>query len=535
MKALADRLVLFWGWRRALAAILAGAISAFAFPPFDLFPVMWLTLPVLVWLLDGAVPDADRRWLPARIPAFLIGWCFGFGFFLTSMWWIGSAFLVEAETFAALLPFAVLLLPAGLAVFWGLATFAARLAWPGNWARIVSLATALAVAEWLRGHLFTGFPWDLIGYALAATTPTMQIAALVGGYGMTIPAVIIFAAPASWHDGPGEERRIGFSFIALALLLAIFAYGANRLGQTPPPDVAGVSLRIVQPSIDQRQKWRPEKRREVFETYLRLSRARTSPERPGLLTVTHLVWPESAFPFVLTETPAALSAIADLLPPETRLITGALRVEPALAPDTRRRVFNSVYLLDDEAGIVSVYDKNRLVPFGEYLPFQNLLESIGLEQLTRIRGGFTAGTVRRPIAGPHTPPFQPLICYEIIFPGEILGRGERPRWLLNVSNDAWFGVSPGPYQHLRQARIRAVELGLPVIRAANTGISAVIDANGRLRDTLALGRQGVIDSTLPGALAPPLAASHGTLVFWGLVLAALTTTGFGALVFCKSQ
>ncbi|MCC2110737.1 MAG: apolipoprotein N-acyltransferase [Hyphomicrobiales bacterium] len=528
MKALADRLILLWGWRRAAVAALAGALSALAFPPFDFFPVLWLTMPVFVWLLDGAIDEGGR--FSAYRPAFAVGWSFGFGYFLAGMWWVGSAFLVEAETFGILLPFAVVLLPAGLALFWGLAALAARFMWPGNWFRILSLALALAVAEWLRGHLFTGFPWNLFGYVFAATLPTMQLAALIGSYALTIPAVIIFAAPATFWDGGNGRRRYGLGLIAAILLAAIFGYGAVRLQTPPPEDVAGVSLRIVQPSIDQRAKWRPENRKAVFERYLTLSQSQPSPDRIGLLTVSHLIWPESAFPFVLTETPEALAAIAEMLPAETTLITGALRTEPAPATGGRRPAFNSIYVLNDEGEIIAAYDKTRLVPFGEFLPFQSILESIGLEQLTRLRGGFTAGVRRQPLSTPGTPSFQPLICYEIIFPGKVLGEGDRPVWLLNVSNDAWFGDSPGPYQHLRQAQLRAVEEGLPVIRAANTGISAIIDSYGRPLAQLGLGEPGVIDGALPGALSPPPAARYGSMVFWILSAIVFATTSFGAFI-----
>ncbi len=533
MKALADRLILLWGWRRAAVAATAGACSALAFPPFDIFPVLWLTMPVLVWLLDGAIDEGGR--FSAYRPAFVIGWCFGFGFFLAGLWWVGGAFLVEAETFGLLLPFAVLLLPAGLALFWGLAAFAARFMWPGNWYRILSLALALAVAEWLRGHLFTGFPWNLFGYALAATPPTMQIAALIGGYALTIPAVIVFAAPATLWDGGVGRRRFGFGLFAAALLAAIVGYGLVRLQTPPPEDVAGVSLRIVQPSIDQRAKWQPENRKAVFERYLTLSQSQPSPDRIGLLTVSHLIWPESAFPFVLTETPEALAAIADMLPAETTLITGALRTEPAPTAGGPRPAFNSVYMLNDEGEIVAAYDKTRLVPFGEFLPFQSIFESIGLEQLTRVRGGFNAGIRRRPLSGSRTPAFQPLICYEIIFPGKVVGAGDRPAWLLNVSNDAWFGDSPGPYQHLRQAQLRAVEEGLPVIRAANTGISAIVDSYGRLLAQIGVGEPGVIDGALPGALAPPPAAKYGKMILWILFVIVFATTSFGAFTTSKPK
>jgi len=212
--------------------------------------------------------------------------------------------------------------------------------------------------------------------------------------------------------------------------------------------------------------------------------------------VTHLIWPESAFPFFLAREPGALAQIARLLQGGTVLVTGAVRLaEPVRAADPA--AYNSIYVIDRTGTIVSIYDKVHLVPFGEYLPFQHALESLGLQQLTKQRGGFLAGDRRRLIAVPGAPLALPLICYEIIFPGDVTAEGRRPGWIINVTNDAWFGISSGPYQHLQQARVRAIEEGLPLVRAANTGISAVVDPLGRIISSLPLGSEGVIDSPLP--------------------------------------
>jgi apolipoprotein N-acyltransferase len=229
-----------------------------------------------------------------------------------------------------------------------------------------------------------------------------------------------------------------------------------------------------------------------MQHYLALSDRATGPQSTGVREATHLIWPESAFPFFLTREPDALAQIAALLPPGTVLITGAAR--PA---EVSRHAYNSIYVIDHDGSILSVYDKVHLVPFGEYLPFQRLLERLGLRQLTRLQGGFLAGDRRRLLAPPHAPKMLPLICYEIIFPNDVLPEGERPGWMLNLTNDAWFGESAGPYQHFQQARVRAIEEGLPLVRAANTGISAVVDPVGRIIHSLALGSEGVFDSALP--------------------------------------
>jgi apolipoprotein N-acyltransferase len=236
---------------------------------------------------------------------------------------------------------------------------------------------------------------------------------------------------------------------------------------------------------------------------LRLSDRATGPNSNGVHDVTHLIWPESAFPFFLTREPDALAQITGLLKPSTELITGAVRAAPtASASASNPRAYNSVYVIDPDGSIRGIYDKVHLVPFGEYLPFQRLLERLGLKQLTKQVGGFLSGDRRRAMDVPGAPKMLPLICYEAIFPGTAVPRGERPGWLVNVTNDGWFGISSGPYQHFQQARVLAIAEGLPLVRAANTGISAVVDPVGRIVNSLPLGAEGVLDSPLPRAIAP---------------------------------
>jgi apolipoprotein N-acyltransferase len=271
-------------------------------------------------------------------------------------------------------------------------------------------------------------------------------------------------------------------------------YGGWRLARTPTQLADGVRLRIMQPNLQQDEKFNPAAKQRVMSHYLALSERSTGPHSTGLRDVTHLIWPESAFPFILTREPDAMAQIAALLPSGTVLITGAIRVAE---PVNRDNAYNSIYVIDHDGSILALYDKVHLVPFGEYLPLQNLLEKLGLQQLTKQRGGFLAGDRRRLIAIPRAPRAAPLICYEAIFPGEAVPRGERPGWMINLTNDGWFGISSGPYQHLQQARVLAIEEGLPLVRAANTGISAVVDPLGRIVNSLPLGAEGVLDSPLP--------------------------------------
>ena len=496
---LSHAVVLSWGWRRAAIAFCAGAASALALAPINAFPLLFCTFPVAVWLIDGAA--AGR--LGGVITAAVSGWWFGFGYFVAGLYWLGFAFLVDAKTFAWLLPFAVIGLPAGLALFTAAAFGLARLLWTRGPLRILALALALTATEWLRGHVLTGFPWNAFGYALTGPLVLAQASALIGLWGLTLFAIYLFASPAVLADERRDTPRPWLVVLApLVLLCAFAASGAMRLAQTPTQFVAGVKLRIIQPNLAQDEKFNYGARQHVMARYLALSDRASGPDSTGVRGVTHLIWPESAFPFFLSREADAMAQIANLLPRGTLLIVGAARPASPVPTPGMIRAFNSIYVIDHDGAILSVYDKMHLVPFGEYLPFQSFLESLGLMQLTKVRGGYIPGAERKPITVAGAPAFLPLVCYEI--PGEAVPLGGRPGWLVNLTNDGWFGRSSGPYQHLQQARVRAIEEGLPLVRAANTGVSAVIDPLGRTIHALPLGAEGVLDSPLPRALEPTL-------------------------------
>jgi apolipoprotein N-acyltransferase len=249
-----------------------------------------------------------------------------------------------------------------------------------------------------------------------------------------------------------------------------------------------------------------------MERYLRLSNRATGPDSKGVHDATVLIWPEAAFPFFLTREPDALAQIADLIKPNTELITGAVRAAPSEPGQRVTRAYNSVYVIDGDGSIRGIYDKVHLVPFGEYLPLEPLLQKLGLQNLTKAAGGFLAGDRRRAMDVAGAPKVLPLICYEAIFPGAAVPPGQRPGWLVNVTNDGWFGISSGPYQHFQQARVLAIAEGLPLVRAANTGISAVVDPVGRIIKSLPLGSEGVLDSQLPRALSPTVYARFGNYI-----------------------
>ena len=507
--------ILLWGWKRSLCALVSGAISALSMPPFDLFWVLFITFPILVWLIDGTAADPARSIYGRLKPSFITGWWFAFGYFVAGFWWIGAALLVDINTFGWLLPLAVVGIPAFLALFWAVAIALARIFWSEGWRRIVMLSLAVALAEYARGTILTGFPWNNIGYAAMTNPMMMQSVSVLGLYGITPLAILVFASPAIFAPRSGQHpRRVrALLVVCLGLVLAHVGFGYWRLQSNPVKFVPEIKLRIIQPAIAQKDKWLPENEAEIFKSYLSLSSDKND-------EITHYIWPESAFPFVLTERRDALAAIANMLPQDTYLITGAMRIEAATSAQGPPKVFNSVYVINHEGEIVGAADKLHLVPFGEYLPFQEYIESLGLQQLTGIEGGFNAGSSRKILTTKTTGGFLPLICYEIIFPGQILPRYRKDgqsqlktatsppppkaEWIVNITNDAWFGTTSGPYQHQRQAVIRGVEEGLPVIRAANSGISSVSDPFGRIHGILSLGERGSLDAGLPVPAAATL-------------------------------
>lgn len=513
---LAERIIVLEGWKASLLAIFAGALSALSLAPYHVFPVLFLTFPIFIWLLEGSVPSLNKHnesgFFRRIWPAFKTGWLFGFGYFLAGLWWIGKAFLVDADEFIYLLPFAVVALPAGLAVFWGIAGALTRSIWSHGWTRLVALAVCLTAMEYLRGHLFTGFPWNLPGYAFMPSPLFMQTSNLIGVYGITFVTILVAASAGIFIPGPsGPAIHVRRTLVTAGCLVAAhIGYGAFVLTTAKSETVADVKLRIVQPAIDQSKKWDLAYSVPILEDYFDLTNSNKGPKAASAGSFTHIIWPESVFPFILTERRDVLAQLADLLPNDTKLITGAMRRESGAADKT----FNAMLVIDGNGEIIAAYDKLNLVPFGEYLPFQNLLGSIGLQQLTQ-RGAFAAGTQRKNIVVPATPSFLPLICYEIVFSGALSKQWDRPKWIVNLTNDAWFGMTAGPYQHAHQSRIRAVEEGIPVVRAANTGISMVVDPYGRIVESLKLGERGTVDSPLPKAAPITLFSLHGN---WPLLI-----------------
>ena len=512
-------------WAARGGAIAAGLAAAFANPPWGMLPGL-LGYAAMLWLSDHAAAARPVR------SAFFRGWLTGVAYFTVSTWWIAEAFYVDAKDQAWMAPFAVGLLAMGLALFWGLAAALYRALAPrGAW-RLLVFAGALTACEWLRGHLFTGFPWDLPGETWRAGAAPSQAASLVGAYGLTWLTVLIAAAPGLGWRGRDAKLALGAAAVTLA---GLYGFGAWRLAHALSAPAPGAPLvRIVQPGTAEAAADAPGAFAGVHKRNLDLTRL------PAARTPDIVIWSEQGLPAALDDYLApgtwSLAAIEAALRPGQTLITGGYRTAPAppgaFAPDGVL-YFNSLVTLRRAAyglTLTGLYDKHRLVPFGEYLPFGRYLAPLGVQQLVHVGQGFTPGPVPRPIAPPGLPAFQPLICYESLFPGLVREgarlAGRRPAWIINISDDAWFGVTSGPWQHLNLASYRAIEEGLPMMRATPTGVSAAIDAYGRPLPNKLLGEgaSGVIDTVLPSSLPPTMFAKFGAAP-----LAAMLLISFGAL------
>ena len=496
------------GWRRFLIAAIAGAVGALSLAPLDVGPALVVPMVVAVWLLDGRTRARSRG-------PFADGFFLGFGYHLAGFWWLGAAFLIDPD-FTWAIPFGVIGVPALLALFTGLGFVLAGLLWLPGPSRILALAIGLTASEWLRGnYLFTGFPWNSFGMALGGNLVMAQTAALVGANGLTALAIALFATPATLADAAALPRRVAPSLAATVIALALAGYGAVRLAEPSPGLVPGVVIRIMQPGLRPDINFSYENRDAIVSHYLALSSRDDEAKNIRLSDVTMLVWPESAFPFILTRDPPELDRIGAALPSSTTLVTGAAReidLPAANGRSAHSEYFNAIEVIRQGGELIDSYDKVHLVPFGEYLPFDALLRRLGLRNFVSVPGGFERGSARRALAVPGLPAASPLICYEAIFTGEVgieHAVDNRAGYLLNITNDGWFGLTSGPSQHFAQVRLRTIEEGLPMVRGAATGISAVLDAHGHSLGSLPLGAEGILDTGLPRPLAAPPFARVG--------------------------
>lgn len=497
-------------WAARFLALTAGLAAAFAHPPFGLLPGL-LGYAALLRAGDTVGPRPLRS-------AFLRGWLAGLGYFAVGVWWVTEAFLVDIRAHGWMAPFALVFLSGGLALFWGAALLLYRLIAPKGVWRVLVFAGALAGLEWLRGHILTGFPWNLPGETWRAGSAPSQAASVVGVYGLTWVTLALAAAPALLLDKTPRARRVAAVGLALAALAGLYGFGMLRLAGAPADDPHATQVRVVQANVDQKEKWKPENLELLFSTYESLTR------QPAAKPVDVVIWPEGALPAVIDDLVAPGSPytprLAGMLAPGQTLMMGANRA--GLAEGGTYDYFNSLVAFRREDGglqVTGVYDKYKLVPFGEFLPMGALATRVGFRSLVHMPEDFTAGPPPRSIAPAGLPRVLPLVCYEALFPelARAAARrpGERPSWLLNVSNDAWFGATSGPLQHLSLASYRAIEEGIPMVRATPTGVSAVIDAFGRTVPgaQLGQGKLGVIDATLPPALGETTYSRFGDVIF----------------------
>jgi apolipoprotein N-acyltransferase len=498
------------GWRRALLALALGASAVLALPPVYVVPALILAFTGLVWLLDGA-----RNWRMALV----IGFLFGLGYFTAGLYWVANALLTKPEQFGWVAPLAPVGLAAILAPFPAVACALTKLARHPGAGRVLTFAAAWTLLEWLRSWAFSGFPWNLVGSVWAFSDAMLQPASIIGTYGLGLATVAAAAMPSvlSQPASSARHRRLSLA-IPFIVLGAFFVFGVARLAVIGDVGVVeGVHLRLVQANIPQNLKWQ----RDLVDKHL-LLQARMGAAR-GEPAPTHVIWSEASAPLFLANDRERLRLVGDFTPPGGLTLLGALRTTPPGSDPFQ--VWNSMLAVDDKGLVIGWYDKAHLVPFGEFMPLSSIL---GLGSVANGATDFSRGPGVQTLRLPGLPPVGPLICYEVIFPGSVADRSDRPDWLLNLTNDGWYGVSAGPYQHLVAARLRAVEEGLPVVRAANTGISAIIDPVGRLIAELGLDKRGVLDGPLPRPLHRP--TPFAITGVWGIVALTLVLGVVGVLL-----
>lgn len=483
-------------WRRLVLAALTGAAGALGLAPLGLWPATLVALALLPLLLLSA--------RSARAAA-LTGWAFGAGWFAHALSWIVEPFLVDPDRYAWMAPFALIFMAGGLALFWGAAFWLAYRAGRGPDGRVAALVIALSLAEFGRAYLLTGFPWAAFAQVWVGT-PADQLLAWIGPQGLALATLIAAAGP-GWALARRASAR-GWALSALPAALFAVAALAAGIGRTDLPAGTGVTVRVVQPNAPQHQKWDPAYMPIFFNRQIELTAAGP---RPDLI-----VWPESAVPVVLDQAAPALARIAEAAR-GAEVVLGIQRFQGW-------RIYNSLIRLDGKGEVAGLYDKHHLVPFGEYVPLGDLAAQAGIYGFAAQEGqGYSAGPGPRVLDFGALGKALPLICYEAVFPQDVNGAPERPGFLLQLTNDAWFGTRAGPYQHLAQARMRAIEQGLPMVRAANTGISALIGPRGQLLRSIPLGQAGYADGVLPAPLPPTLYAGFGDWpVFLLLLLAGIS-------------
>lgn len=495
-------------WASGLCATLLGALAVLGHAPFHVWPAFAVSICGLVLLLDGA--HQSRKRLRA---AFWRGWAWGFGYFLAGMFWVGNAFLVDAEKFAIVMPFAVTALPAAMGAYWGVAGLAAMFLWGPGVRRLLIFAACVGVTEYARSHFFTGLPWNLPAYIWKPGEAFSQIAGLIGPYGLSLLTLWVMATPVVLL-AKGNRRGHRMTLIAAGILaMGGSAYGFLQLraaGPVNPLAGTGPIIAAGQAGFSQKDVWDPANTVRILETYLGLL------ETPEAQKADIIVWPEGAFPFLLLEQPFVLEQIQARLGSRT-LAVGSIRRDLLAG---KAAYTNSLLVFDVEQGGLttrSVYDKHHLVPFGEYLPLRPFFKALGIASLVSYDGEMSPGPEPATLSLPGAPLADPRICYEIVFPSFNKQATGKAAWILNVSIDAWYGDLLGPDQHYAQARYRAIETGLPLVRSASGGWSAIVDRLGRPVAEHRAGA-GYATARLPASVGPTYYARYGDVAFGLLAL-----------------
>ncbi|ACT60751.1 apolipoprotein N-acyltransferase [Hirschia baltica] len=519
-----------------VACFVFGALSNLSFAPLNFWPMMMISLVALVWMIDGAT-----RQKKPRSAVFARTLLFAFGQFGVGFHWVAFAFLVDAKAHAALV-WMSMLLPLGLAFIWAVIMRLAINFWVPGPARVMLFALTLFIAEWTRGHLFGGFPWNIPAMVWAPGGSVSQTASVFGVWGLSLLTLVFFSAPAALCDGRTQVGTkmgsVGRS-VPIILVAVIFGsawgWGSHRLSDATSQSV-GPEVRLVDVGVPQSEKFKPEIRKLVLRRYLQLTQPDTG-DNPRIV-----IWPEGAVPYALLQYPDALDPVTETLGAR-RLIVGTSFVDRTQRPE---RWYNSMAVLSAESPVAeAIYKKHRLVPFGEMVPFRKLASRIGIGALQQIaEAGFHAGPPPAPLSVEGVPDFQPLICYEALFPGLLPKRNvetefsgvesdmafERADWIVNISIDSWFGPLWAPYQHFEHAKYRAIEEGLPMARVASRGISGMVDGYGRVTDLAHAPdfeiypedpkgwKSRILDSHIPNALPPTMYSKYRDVFAIGMIL-----------------
>ena len=506
--------------RPRLLAALSGVLIGLAQPPFGILPGL-LGYGLLLWALERDLGPKPGR------TAFFMGWLAGFTYFFVGCFWIAEAFLVDADTYGWMAPFAATLLPSGIGLFWGLFAVLYRRFAPKGTKRFLFFACLFCMLELARGTLLSGFPWDPAGATWRAGSVMSQMAAYVGVYGLSFITVAAFCSLGVARRGRGVA---GFSAViwSVLVLAGCFTLGEVRLLTTAVHNT-GYIVRTVQPAIGQAAKWTDGNFDTLFMSYINLSK---TPPRPGHRVPDLIIWPEGALPFAIEDVMDGWPApyMRSLLHDKQMLIMGTTKQD---VDRNGRLIWRNAMMGWRQDGTrfqaIGTYNKHKLVPFGEFTPYQDILNPLGMKALTHFDDSFTPGDRTAPVTFGTVPRFLPLICYEGIFPSldatpyRSAADTLRPKWIVNISNDAWFGPTTGPRQHLNLASYRAIEEGIPMIRSTPTGISVMIDPLGRIvpGEELGLGQRGVLDIDLPAPIATtPYEAQRG-MAEWLIALLGL--------------